>query len=47
MVPLPREDLENVVSALAQKLNSLRIDYAIMGGAATSLRYTPVEGLQT
>lgn len=37
MAPLSHEDLSIVVSALAQKLDSLSIDYAIMGGAATCL----------
>jgi hypothetical protein len=37
MAPLSPEDLRTVVSALAQKLDSLNIDYAIMGGAATCL----------
>lgn len=37
MAPLSHEDLRTVVSALAQKLDSLNIDYAIMGGAATCL----------
>lgn len=37
MAPLSPEALRTVVSALAQKLDSLNIDYAIMGGAATCL----------
>ncbi|PYH75350.1 hypothetical protein BO82DRAFT_36586 [Aspergillus uvarum CBS 121591] len=37
MAPLGHEDLRNVVSVLAQRLDSLNIDYAIMGGAATCL----------
>jgi hypothetical protein len=37
LAPLSHEDLRSVVSALAQKLDSLNIDYAIMGGAATCL----------
>lgn len=37
MAPLSHEDLRTVVSALAQKLDSLNVDYAIMGGAATCL----------
>ncbi|EEH37678.1 hypothetical protein PAAG_08096 [Paracoccidioides lutzii Pb01] len=37
MAPLSSDELKNVVSVLAQKLDSLDIDYAIMGGAATCL----------
>ncbi|KAL6234925.1 hypothetical protein BDW75DRAFT_210867 [Aspergillus navahoensis] len=37
MAPLSHEDLRTVVSALAQKLDSLNINYAVMGGAATCL----------
>ncbi|EGE85879.1 hypothetical protein RJZ56_007559 [Blastomyces dermatitidis] len=39
MAPLSPDELRTVVSALAQKLDSLNIDYAIMGGAATCLLY--------
>lgn len=37
MAPLGQNDLKTVVSALAQKLDSLNVDYAIMGGAAVCL----------
>nr|5UVD_A Chain A, Nucleotidyltransferase-like protein [Paracoccidioides brasiliensis Pb18] len=37
MAPLSSDELKTVVSVLAQKLDSLNIDYAIMGGAATCL----------
>ncbi|KAJ8061412.1 hypothetical protein OCU04_009234 [Sclerotinia nivalis] len=37
MAALSPEGLREVVSELAQKLDSLKIDYAIMGGAATCL----------
>lgn len=39
MASLSPDELRTVVSALAQKLDSLNIDYAIMGGAATCLLY--------
>ncbi|CAG7995552.1 unnamed protein product [Penicillium salamii] len=37
MYPLSEEEMRTVVSALAQKLDSLNIDYAVMGGAASYL----------
>ena len=37
MAPLQPTDLKTAASALAQKLDSLSIDYAIMGGAAACL----------
>lgn len=37
MVFLEHEELRSIVSVLAQRLDSLNIDYAIMGGAATCL----------
>ncbi|KAJ5714163.1 uncharacterized protein N7483_011344 [Penicillium malachiteum] len=37
MAPLRQVHLEEVVSVLAQRLDSLQIDYAIMGGAAVCL----------
>ena len=37
MPPLSQTQLKSAISGLAQKLDSLQIDYAIMGGAAVSL----------
>jgi hypothetical protein len=37
MAPLSPASLATVVSALAQKLDALNVDYAIMGGAAACL----------